>query len=80
MRIFPIIGAGALAMGLCLGSVAQTAGQDMKAAGSDTKNAAKDTGNAVKKTAKATGRKVKHGTHKAANKVAQKTSSNPPQE
>jgi hypothetical protein len=47
----------------------------MKTAGTDTKNAAKDTAGAVKKTAKTTGRKVKHGTHKAAQKVANKTSS-----
>ena len=59
---------------------AQTAGQDMKQAGRDMKEAGKDTGAAAKSTGKATaktakkaGRKVKHGTNKAAAKIEDKT-------
>jgi biotin-(acetyl-CoA carboxylase) ligase len=75
MRILPVIGVAVLGMGINFGMPAQTAGQDIKKAGSDTKNAAKETGSAAKKTAKTTGSKVKHGTHKAAQKVADKTKS-----
>ena len=74
-RIVTFIGAAVMATMMSTGVYAQTAGQDMKNAGSETKDAAKDTGAAVKRTAKTTGKKVKHGTHKAAQKVADKTQS-----
>jgi hypothetical protein len=52
-------------------------GQDLKNAGKDTKDAtvtgAKKTEKGTKKAAKATGHGVKKGTHKAADKVADKT-------
>lgn len=52
---------------------AQTAGDDMKSAGSDVKNATKKTGKATAKGAKKTGHAIKKGTHKAADKVSDKT-------
>jgi hypothetical protein len=49
------------------------AGQDVKQAGKATGDAAKNTGRATAKTAKTAGKKVKHGTHKTAAKVEEKT-------
>ena len=63
----------ALALTAAPFSFAQSAGQDMKQAGQDAKGAAANTGRATKRAAKAAGRKIKHGTHKAANKVSEKT-------
>jgi hypothetical protein len=73
---------GILAIGLLVGSSAALpvygqVGQDLKNAGKDTKDAtvtgAKKTEKGTKKAAKATGHGVKKGTHKAADKVADKT-------
>jgi hypothetical protein len=58
-------------------STGQSAKQDMKDAGHDTKTAATKTGSAVKKTTKKTVHKGAHATKKGANKVEDKTSSNP---
>jgi hypothetical protein len=58
-------------------STGQSAKQDMKDAGHDTKAAATKTGSAVKKTTKKTVHKGAHATKKGANKVEDKTSSNP---
>jgi len=52
---------------------AQTAGQDMKQAGQNAKGAAVNTGHAAAQATRTTGRKIKHGTHKVANKVSNKT-------
>jgi len=73
MKHRPILRILAFSAALCAEAFAQTAGQDVKNAGNDTKNAAKSTGKAVKRTAKTTGRKIKHGTHHAAQSVANKT-------
>jgi len=51
----------------------QGAKQEMKQAGHDVKDAAKSTGRTTKKTAKKGARKVKHGAHKAAEAVEDKT-------
>jgi type IV secretory pathway TrbL component len=73
---------GILAIALLIGSstalpVYSQVGQDLKNAGKDTKDAAKTgakkTAKGTKKAAKATGHQVKKGTHKAADKVADKT-------
>ena len=56
-------------------------GQDLKNAGKDTKDAAKTgakkTAKGTKKAAKKTGHAVKKGTHRTADKVADKTDDNP---
>jgi hypothetical protein len=73
---------GILAIALLVGSsmalpVYGQVGQDLKNAGKDTKDAtktgAKKTANGTKKAAKTTGHNVKKDTHKAADKVADKT-------
>jgi predicted small secreted protein len=49
------------------------AGRDVKQAGKATRDAAKNTGKATAKTTKTAGKKVKHGAHKTAAKVEEKT-------
>jgi Ni/Co efflux regulator RcnB len=55
----------------------QGAGQDMKDAAHSTGRAAKKTGHAVKKTTKKVVHKGAHATKKGADKVEDKTDSNP---
>lgn len=73
MRLPAMLRVLLISAGLCFGLSAQTAKQDINRAGTDTKDAAKNTGKAAKRTAKKTGKAVKHGTHNAAQGVANKT-------
>ena len=59
----------ALLLFVTIGSMAQTAGQDMHKASADTKDAAKDTGHAVQKTTKKDTASTKSGTNKAYDKT-----------
>jgi predicted small secreted protein len=71
MRLIKFTLALALTVAPC--AFSQTAGQDIKKAGHDAKGAAANTGRATSHAARTTGSKIKHGTHKAANKIARKT-------
>ena len=80
MKILTFAATIVMAVVTTQGAFAQTAGQDIKNNGSQTKNASRRTSgkSPAVTTAATAGGEVKHGTHKAAQKVADKTQT-PPQ-